>query len=48
MTLFGNRVIAGVIKDGVECIPNTVRLLTFKKEGYLDIHIGKRRMPCEV
>ena len=29
-------------------IPDTVRLLTLKKGGNLDIHIGTRRMPCEV
>ena len=33
VTLFGNRFIAGVINDGVECIPNTVRLLTLKRGG---------------
>ena len=33
VTLFENGVIAGVIKDGVECIPNIVRLLTLKKRG---------------
>ena len=31
VNLFENRFIAGVVKDGVECIPNTIRLLTLKR-----------------